>query len=174
MKNVAIALKAAKDIKGRQERTLLFIMSRIFLHSVLNFELQHFIIMIPVCILTWLGQEFQQGNLGRLWQMHIKNASMRKELTSPHHTLLQPISLGKPENTFSGQPHFICTSYWVSSMRGFICTFSLLVSLSFTFQSSKFNYCSSSQCCFSGLSEPEIFETNLDFSNEISRCRLNG
>ena len=31
--------------------------------------------------------------------------------------------------------------------EGFICTFSLLISLSFTFQSSKFNYSSSSKYC---------------------------
>ena len=31
--------------------------------------------------------------------------------------------------------------------EGFICTFSLLISLSFTFQSSKFYYSSSSKCC---------------------------
>ena len=34
---------------------------------------------------------------------------------------------------------------------GFICTFSLLISLSFTFQSSKFNYSSSSQCCWTRM-----------------------
>ena len=41
-------------------------------------------------------------------------------------------------------------------LGGFICTFSLLISLSFTFQSSKFNYSSSSKCCL----------TRTDNSNE--------
>ena len=38
-------------------------------------------------------------------------------------------------------------------MVGFICTFSLLISLSFTFQSSKFNYSSSSQWQLKWLSQ---------------------
>ena len=42
------------------------------------------------------------------------------------------------------------------SQGGFICTFSLLISLSFTFQSSKFNYISGSKCCL----------TRTDISNE--------
>ena len=43
-----------------------------------------------------------------------------------------------------------------TDIGGGICTFSLLISLSFTFQSSKFNYSSSSKCCL----------TRTDNSNE--------
>ena len=46
----------------------------------------------------------------------------------------------------------INNTFWDVSHHGvFICTFSLLSSLLFTFQSSKFNYSSSSQCCWTRM-----------------------
>ena len=53
---------------------------------------------------------------------------------------------------------FVLRATVVLILGGFICNFSLLISLSFTFQSSKFNYSSSHQCCQSrtGISNESV------------------
>ena len=56
-------------------------------------------------------------------------------------------------------------------MGDFICTFFLLISLSFTFQSSNFNYSSSSQCCGTRMAAQmiEYYQSSCHFAGPQKR-----